>query len=395
ADTLALPDMNGLDEALARGTPGLVVTDLDLRWASGLDILDKVKAATPDCPIVMFTGSGNEEVAVEAMKRGLDDYVADTLALPDMNGLDEALARGTPGLVVTDLDLRWASGLDILDKVKAATPDCPIVMFTGSGNEEVAVEAMKRGLDDYVVKSPRQMPRLRTSMRQAVERSAARVELRRQQELVARHERQLEEELARKTIILRELHHRVKNNLQNVMAILRMRSKRATVPETKAELQEMSLRLSALAQVQSRILDEDQLDRVDFAAVLEETALALERVFGDGRVALRRNISRPFVLPVARAMPLGLICYEVLLNAFKHAFPEGRSGSVDVTVSGDETGHTILVWDDGVGFEDVPERRGMGMTLIHTLSAEARVRVEHHRANGGGSLTLIVVADLA
>ncbi|KQT53304.1 hypothetical protein ASG43_19010 [Aureimonas sp. Leaf454] len=318
---------------------------------------------------------------------------ADTLALPDMNGLDEALARGTPGLVVTDLDLRWASGLDILDKVKATTPDCPIVMFTGSGNEEVAVEAMKRGLDDYVVKSPRQMPRLRTSMRQAVERSAARVELRRQQELVARHERQLEEELAQKTVILRELHHRVKNNLQNMTAILRMRSKRAVLPELKAELQEMSLRLTALAQVQSRILDEDQLNRVDFGAVLDETAATLERVYGDGRIRLERDISQPFILPVARAMPLGLICYEVLLNAFKHGFPERASGTVRVSATVGEAGYMILVQDDGTGFEDLPERRGMGMTLVHTLAGEALVRVEQHGASVGGSVTRIVSSD--
>lgn len=318
---------------------------------------------------------------------------AEIVELSDMEGLHEALSCGTPGLVVTDLDLRRSSGLDVLDEVKAATPDCPIVMFTGSGNEEVAVEAMKRGLDDYVVKSPRQLPRLGASMRQAVERVAARIELRRQQELVAAHERQLEEEVVHKTVILRELHHRVKNNLQSMIALLRMRSKRATLPLLKNELLEMALRLTALAQVQSRILEEEHLARVDFATVLDDIVSSLEHVYGNGRIVVERSIDRPFVLQVAGAMPLGLICHEILQNAFKHAFPEERTGTVEVSVRSDDVGYTIVVRDDGVGFEDVPERRGMGLTLVRTLATEARVRIELEASVGGGATTRIVSVE--
>jgi signal transduction histidine kinase len=78
-------------------------------------------------------------------------------------GFEAALARGGFDLVVTDYELGWATGVQVALMVKAAFPDLPVIMFTGSGNEEVAVEAMKAGLDDYVVKSSRRLARLGAS----------------------------------------------------------------------------------------------------------------------------------------------------------------------------------------------------------------------------------------
>ena len=65
-----------------------------------------------------------------------------------------ALDHGGFDVVVTDFQIRWTNGLDVLRKVKVLYPHCPVVMFTGTGTEEVAAEGMRSGLDDYVVKSP-------------------------------------------------------------------------------------------------------------------------------------------------------------------------------------------------------------------------------------------------
>lgn len=94
---------------------------------------------------------------------------ADVFEVTEAGGLAAALDAGPPDLVVTDLDIRWTSGRDVLFAVKARYPACPVVMFTGTGDETIAVELMKAGLDDYVAKSPRQLPRLRISLRNAVE----------------------------------------------------------------------------------------------------------------------------------------------------------------------------------------------------------------------------------
>jgi FixJ family two-component response regulator len=88
----------------------------------------------------------------------------------DAAGLGAALARGPFDACVTDYALRWSDGLAVLAAVKARWPDTAVIMFTGTGTQEVAVERMKAGLDDYLVKGPRHYARLPIAVRTAVDR---------------------------------------------------------------------------------------------------------------------------------------------------------------------------------------------------------------------------------
>lgn len=88
----------------------------------------------------------------------------------DETDFSEALKKQKFNLVVTDYRLRWTTGLDILHRIKQQFPDCPVIMFTGTGSEEIAVEAMKAGLDDYVIKSPQHYIRLAAAIRSAWQR---------------------------------------------------------------------------------------------------------------------------------------------------------------------------------------------------------------------------------
>src|SRR4028119_835708 len=91
--------------------------------------------------------------------------------IADAAQLEQAVKKGNFDLVITDYQLRWIDGLTILRDIKARYPDCPVVMFTGTGSEEVAVEAMKAGLDDYIIKSPHHYARLSVAVRTAVNRA--------------------------------------------------------------------------------------------------------------------------------------------------------------------------------------------------------------------------------
>jgi len=91
--------------------------------------------------------------------------------------LTEALEAGPLDLVVTDYQLRWTDGITVLQSVNRRLPDCPVIIFTGSGNEEIAVQSMKAGLDDYVLKSPHHYARLASAAHLALERSHQRVAL--------------------------------------------------------------------------------------------------------------------------------------------------------------------------------------------------------------------------
>ena len=86
----------------------------------------------------------------------------------------EALNLGGFYLVVTDYQLRWTNGLDVLKTIKASYPQCPTLMFTNTGNEEIAVEAMKSGLDDYIIKSPKHYVLLGVAVRPVLDMYAVR-----------------------------------------------------------------------------------------------------------------------------------------------------------------------------------------------------------------------------
>lgn len=302
---------------------------------------------------------------------------ADVVELTDYAAFEAALDAGAPDLVLTDLDLRWANGREVLATVKARYAACPVVMFTGTGSETIAVELMKAGLDDYVVKSPRQLPRLRTSLKIAVELARSRAAL-------TEREFHLARSLAQQQTIVRELHHRVKNNLQTMTSLLNLRA-RSVDAATRVHLDEIAGRMEALGAVQARIYDTAQLDRVDFRAALNDIATSLANVRSTDKIILVTRFELPLELDVAKAMPLSLLCYEVILNAMKHAWHDGFPGTLTVEIIDHRDKPEIRIGDDGVGFIEGAVTTGLGTRLIHSLAREAGIVLGVSSAPGHGT----------
>ncbi len=311
---------------------------------------------------------------------------ADVVEFSEATAFEAALASDMPEptLVVTDYQLKWTNGIDILHRVRARYPDCPVVMFTATGGEEVAVEAMKAGLDDYVVKSARHFGQFRSSIRTVVENARNRVALR-------STEARLREALKQKDLLLQELNHRTKNNLLTVTSLMRLRARRTDNQDTKEQLLELAGRVQSLAQVQSRILAADDLGQVDFGAYLADIAAALHRMYGNNHIALRFGMSGQLLLPVQRAGPLALLCYEVILNSFKHAFPDGESGEVFIGAQADTEVPTIEIVDDGVGIGTPGGHESMGLTLVAELAEEADAEVRAERREPSGTRVVITL----
>ena len=125
--------------------------------------------------MVVFVVDDNPDdraLVVHQLKAALPEAVAREIG--DAEELEDAFSREQPSCVITDLALGWTTGLDVLRRAKAQYPDCPVIMFTGAGDEDAAVEAMKAGADDYVVKSPKRLARLQASIREAVENASRR-----------------------------------------------------------------------------------------------------------------------------------------------------------------------------------------------------------------------------
>ncbi len=103
------------------------------------------------------------------LKREFPDLQVEEVVAAE--GFSRALSAGNFDLVITDYQLRWTDGLTVLREIKSRYPNCPILMFTGSGNQEIAVEAMKAGVDDYIIKSPKHYIRLPVAVRSSLQRA--------------------------------------------------------------------------------------------------------------------------------------------------------------------------------------------------------------------------------
>ncbi len=319
-----------------------------------------IEAARPLRILVLDDNPHDRELVHHELEALYPD--ADLIEPLNMAEFETALDVGVPDLVVTDLALGWSTGRETLAMTKVRYSGCPVVMHTGTGDETTAVEMMKSGLDDYVVKSPRHLPRLRASLKLAVEAGQSRL-------VLSAREAQLTAMVAHKDIIVRELHHRVKNNLQTMISLLNLRG--SEVDEvTRGHFDEIAGRLHALAAVQSRIYEAEALDRVDFGTALFDIAEQLAGVYSHERVVFERAFDGAIALEVGRAMPLGLLCYELILNALKHAWPQAPRGELTVTLDLQDGRTEVRIADDGVGFIDGSVTTGLGTRL--TSRARAR-----------------------
>jgi DNA-binding response OmpR family regulator len=119
-------------------------------------------------PRVLIIDDNPDDRALVVRELHKDYPDAQTFHVSTAMQLEAAIAEPVLDLVITDFHLRWTTGLEVLKRVRARDPDLPVIMFTGTGSEEVAVDAMRLGLADYVTKSAKHMPRLRRAVKNAL-----------------------------------------------------------------------------------------------------------------------------------------------------------------------------------------------------------------------------------
>jgi two-component sensor histidine kinase len=200
-------------------------------------------------------------------------------------------------------------------------------------------------------------------------------------ELEASNER-LRVALHEREVLLREVHHRVKNNLQVIAGLLQLQAYRAG-PELMARFRDSLERIGAMGRVHEQLHRADDASTFDLATFIETMCRDLTQVHvgEDGCVACRVEVRHPVRIPFDAATPAALMISEVITNAFKHAFPSGRKGQIMVTLDATEDGRRVEISDDGVGLPpDHAARSGtsMGTRLVETLARQigATIRFE-------------------
>lgn len=301
-------------------------------------------------------------------------------------GLEECRAQAFD-CVLLDYKLPDMTGLEFITHLRANDPPgCPsvaVVMLTGLANEQVAVEAMKAGAQDYLVKD-RITPE---SLRSAVEKATQKIGLIRA--LQTERDR-LARSLVEQEILIKEVHHRVKNNLQVIASLLQMQARGLAHDVSNhaavEALRQSQNRVESMALIHEQLYETADLRKVDLARHAAQLVANLSNSYGvdSGRVTFEIAIDT-LPLAVDRAIPAGLILNELISNALKHAFPDGRRGSIRIE-GGHRDGRIVLaVQDDGAGVPetvDLDRPRSMGLEIVKILTRQLRGVQELDREGG-------------
>jgi two-component sensor histidine kinase len=192
-----------------------------------------------------------------------------------------------------------------------------------------------------------------------------------QQELAERKraEEQIKAALAEKEILLREVHHRVKNNLQAIIALISMQAEQIGDARTTQSLKELQERAYTMALVYEQLYQSENLAQIPMKPYLQDLSAHVFQAFGGGRAIKLSVEATPVSLDVETALPCGLIVNELLTNALKYSFPGGSKDGAEVQVEfrAEAATYTLVVSDNGVGLPpglDWRKARTMGLRLV-------------------------------
>ncbi|SFC87593.1 PAS domain S-box-containing protein [Flexibacter flexilis DSM 6793] len=199
-------------------------------------------------------------------------------------------------------------------------------------------------------------------------------------------ENQLNRNLREKETLIKEIHHRVKNNMQIISSLLFLQAQKI---QDKAILElyaDSQRRIKAMALVHEKLYQSPDLSRIEFNSYLQSLVSMLASSHRSSHVELMAIASETLLyLDIETAIPCGLIINELVLNCYKYAFPDGRDGKIYVTFHQDEkTGlYQLKVYDNGIGLpEFVMETSTLGMPLVKGLAGQINATFETYNDNG-------------
>ncbi|PJI44742.1 MAG: two-component system sensor histidine kinase/response regulator [Rhizobium sp.] len=270
-------------------------------------------------------------------------------------------------VMVLDHYLQNITGHEVLKRLRARAITVPVVYVTGSNEAQIAIEAIRAGASDYVIKSVGDdfMPLLIS----AIEHSVANAQLRAAKERADEEIRRAKE---RAEALLAEVNHRVANSLALVASLLRLQISNSKSEEVKGELAETQARITAIAGMHRSLYTSDDVSRVELDRYLQnltgELAGSLQNPEKPIQLALDAD---PISLSADRAVSVGMIVTELVTNAFKYAYPDG-GGEIRVSLKHTGENEALLrVEDDGIGMKpgSAPTGTGLGSRIVKSMAS--------------------------
>lgn len=201
-------------------------------------------------------------------------------------------------------------------------------------------------------------------------------------------EQELISSLKEKTMLLQEVHHRVKNNLQIISSLLNLQSQYFTDKESLAKFNDMKNRIKAIAMVHERLYKSDDVQHANFVEYIESIVDLLQESYGtDIKINLNTEKVMETKVPIEKAIPCGLIINEIVSNSIKHAFNESdvEDPTINITLELKDNNTRMSISDNGVGLPDnfdIRESESLGLELVCSLVDQLDGNIDYSGKNG-------------
>lgn len=188
--------------------------------------------------------------------------------------------------------------------------------------------------------------------------------------------------LSEKETLLKEIHHRVKNNLQVVSSLLSMQSRFITDENALGAVNEGQTRVESMALIHQKLYQENNLSGVNAKEYIEDLAEILKQSYStDTEIEFEYDVD-DLMIDVDTIIPIGLILNELICNSLKHAFPESNEGIIKVGLKEEGNELRLQISDNGVGSESAPSEKSFGKVLIDSLAMKLKATLKIDTQNG-------------
>jgi len=301
------------------------------------------------------------------------------------------VAEGGIDVVALDQYMPGLDGLETLERLQAIPNAPPVVFVTASQDSKIAVTALKAGAVDYLVKDTQGdfVPLLHVAADGAIKQAMIR-KARDDAEAEVHASRDRYAALAaERELLLREVNHRVGNSLQIIASLLHLQANSAGQEEVKAALTNAMGRVAAVAQVHRRLYTSHDLNSVLLNQYLQALLEDLRRSAEGNRMSRLTLKAEPIEIDPDRAVAIGIIVNELVMNAVKYAYPNG-AGPIHVVLSARDDDLELSIADDGVGLnaKSDPRSTGMGQRIVNAMATKLEADVERDAAHTGTRIVL-------
>jgi two-component sensor histidine kinase len=314
----------------------------------------------------------------------------------------KSITKKLPDLILLDVKMPDMDGYEVCSHLKnnPASANIPVIFISGLKDSQSKIKGFEVGGVDYITK-PFQSQEILARVQTHLSMSRMKHHL---EEMVQERTSELQQvteqikvALKEKDILLKEIHHRVKNNMAMMSSFLQLQIQQVKDPEALQRFIDTRNRIYTMALVHEKLYHTEDLKNINFKDFIRDLAESLIYSYAASPHLIQLNTDIADVsLNLDRAIPCGLIINELVSNALKHAFPDNRKGTITISLTPhSKGGYALVVRDDGVGLPkqmDTQQTDSIGLKLVPLLSGqldgEFTIEKPKDSSKGGTAFTI-------